>query len=67
MSEQQKFLNRLKAVDKLLTDPFDEKLIRMYLAEAMIGCETGDHDPVPILGYENAVIGEQCRQCGKVL
>lgn len=34
MSEQQKAIARMKAVDNLLTDPFDEKLIRMYLAEA---------------------------------
>lgn len=28
------------------------------------GCEVGDHDIVPILGYENSIVGEQCRQCG---
>lgn len=31
----------------------------------LAGCEVDDHDLVPILGYENAIIGEQCRQCGK--
>ena len=31
------------------------------------GCEAGDHDEVPILGYENAITGYQCRQCGKKL
>lgn len=31
--EKLKFLERIKAVDKLLTTPFDEKLIIMYLGE----------------------------------
>lgn len=31
------------------------------------GCNGGNHDIVPILGFENAIIGEQCRQCGKVI
>ena len=24
-----------------------------------------EHDIIPILGYENDYVGEQCRQCGK--
>lgn len=31
------------------------------------GCEFGEHDPIPLLGLENAVIGDQCRVCGKKL
>lgn len=30
----------------------------------LAGCEAGDHDVVPILGYENSIQGETCRQCG---
>lgn len=26
-----------------------------------------EHDIVPILGWENAHVGEECRQCGKRL
>lgn len=31
----------------------------------MYGCEGGNHDLVPTLGFENSIIGEQCRQCGQ--
>ena len=29
------------------------------------GCRGGNHDVVPILGFENSIVGEMCRQCGK--
>lgn len=28
------------------------------------GCEVGDHDIVPMLGHDNMIEGEVCRQCG---
>lgn len=31
--EKMKAIERIKAVDKLLTTPLDEKIIRMYLGE----------------------------------
>ncbi len=31
----------------------------------LAGCEVGQHDIIPMLGYENSIIGEQCRQCGE--
>lgn len=31
----------------------------------LVGCEVGDHDLVPLLGYENIHEGEICRQCSK--
>lgn len=30
------------------------------------GCKVGDHDIIPLLGYENSIVGDQCRQCGKI-
>jgi len=38
-----------------------------YIEETdlVFGCEAGDHDLVPVLGFENEITGEVCRQCGK--
>ena len=41
----------------------DEELFDKF-ADENFGCGGGNHDPVPTLGYENAIIGEQCRVCG---
>lgn len=29
------------------------------------GCDFGNHDVIPMLGFDNVVVGEQCRECGK--
>lgn len=42
-----------------------QELHNLFLSSISYGCESGDHDLVPILGYENEITGEQCRQCGK--
>lgn len=38
--------------------------VAMKEFEKLRGCEGGNHDVIPILGFENSVIGETCRQCG---
>lgn len=43
--------------------PVTPKLVSDIIYEIMFGCEE-HHDIVPILGYENSMIGEECRQCG---
>lgn len=38
-----------------------------YGVTVPIGCELGQHDVIPVMGFDNVVTGDQCRQCGITL
>lgn len=44
--------------------PIKPKLVSDIVYDIEYGCVGGNHDLVPILGFENSHDGEQCRQCG---
>jgi len=44
--------------------PITPSLVKNEIMSNLYGCEGGNHDIVPMLGYENSFIGEECRQCG---
>ena len=44
--------------------PIDPKLVEQVMIDIEFGCLGGNHHIVPMLGYENSIIGEECLECG---
>ena len=59
------FLYRYAPADSVKRAEFETELCELLNEVAKNnGCDVGNHDWIPEMGFDNAVLGDVCRVCG---